>query len=168
MTPQKFEIVLSAKEFSDRFFDPEKSSKLCGACPFFGARWACPPFEKSFDPLGFSRVKIFARRAEVEGDLTASNAAARAEFDRDMLMLEAETAGSLAMFAGSCANCELDKCPREQNLPCPTPESMRISPESAGFDVSSLSEELFALKIDWGKDGGAPKTLTLVAALFFD
>jgi len=164
---EKFEIEISTKELFDRFFSPSTSSELCAKCPCFGVRWSCPPFEKKFEPLAYSRVKIFARKVKADGEIRAANAAARADFDNFMLAAEKGKPSSLAMFAGGCANCELDECPRVKNLPCPMPEKMRISPEAAGYDVSKIAKELFGLDMDWGA-AGAPQTLTLTAALFFD
>ena len=49
----RFEAELSIDELLNKYFDFEKTHKLCSACPGYAQTWACPPFD--FEPEDFFR-----------------------------------------------------------------------------------------------------------------
>ncbi|MBQ6534863.1 MAG: hypothetical protein IJI37_06800 [Opitutales bacterium] len=161
-----FELTVSSEEFFSRFADESMSAELCKKCPEYGVRWSCPPYAETLNLRAFSKARIVVRRVDARGDVAAAHFAERAGFDALMLSLERKL-GGVAFFAGKCANCALEKCPRAENRPCAFPEKMRRSLEGAGFDVSRAVSELFGEKIEWDKGGAKAKSATLVAALFF-
>ena len=61
--------------------------------------------------------------------------------------------------------------PKEQGLPLNAAQEL-ILPERRridyGFDVALISQELFGIKLRWGKDGLLPEYLVIVCALFYN
>ena len=49
-----------------------------------------------------------------------------------------------------------------------TPHLVRPSLEAYGFDVALITQELFGIKLRWGKDGLLPEYLVIVCALFYN
>ncbi len=49
----RFETELSIDELLSKYFDFEKTHKLCSACSGYAQTWACPPFD--FEPEDFFR-----------------------------------------------------------------------------------------------------------------
>lgn len=166
---EEFETVLPAAEFAARFCDAEKSVRLCEKCPNYGTRWACPPFDEKFDIDAFSEVRIIVRRIKISGGFDETYKRARLDFDACILRRESQSAaGTLGMFAGSCANCPLEECTRKIGRKCIRADGLRTSLEAVGFDVSKIARELFGLEIEWdGANGRAAENLTLVSALFY-
>ena len=41
----RFETELSIDELLSKYFDFEKTHKLCSACSGYAQTWACPPFD---------------------------------------------------------------------------------------------------------------------------
>ncbi len=158
---------MPAGEFVGRFFDGKMSAELCKKCPHYGKRWACPPFAEPFDFSPFSHAEIVLRRVENVGDFEKTYFEARKDFDLRILKSESEYAVATGLYAGSCANCPLEKCGRERGEKCPFAADLRYSLEALGFDVSKIARELFGVDIEWKSKGKSPKFATLVAALFF-
>jgi len=92
----------------------------------------------------------------------------RCDIETKMLRLEAERHGLALAFAGRCLYCPGGKCARESGLSCLHPDKARASLESYGFDVTAISDELFATPILWGVNNKLPRYLTLVSALFYN
>lgn len=172
--------IFSAKIGSlSKYRDIPKFEAFCMQCPNYGRKWACPPFPSGAESFfgGRTHAHIMAMKVSTE---SAPNIAgvrgawelakeitdgARMEFDRLLLDAEKKHAGSIALFAGTCANCPETPCPRKSGRPCPRPDKMRHSLESIGYDVAAISEELLGIKMLWAKDGQLPPYLTLVGAL---
>ncbi len=163
----RLEKTILIDELFDNFFDKNASLKLCEKCKNYGAMWSCPPFENPIEIGKFKRVSLILRRVKNSGDFFQTFLSARKDFDKELLLLESERTGSLAFFAGSCVNCQLEKCARKIGKTCPF-ANMRTSLEAIGFNVEKISEELFDTKIDWLKNDKTPEYLTLIGALFFD
>lgn len=165
---EKFETVLDTADFVARFCDEEKSVRLCEKCPYYGTRWACPPFAEKFDVSAFSKVYVVARRIKLSGGFFETYKCARLEFDAEILRREHEAgSGAVGMFAGSCANCPLEECTRKSGRQCIRADSLRTSLEAVGFDVSKIARELFGIEIEWdGANGHSAENLTLVSAIF--
>ena len=172
--------IFSAKiEELSEYQDIPKFEAFCMQCPNYGKKWACPPH--FFDIKSFFRGRRHAHIVAMKiptdtfagkgGNIDVWELAkkitdmARLEFDELLLEAEKRHPNSLALFAGTCANCPEDVCPRENGLPCVRPEKMRQSLESLGYDVAAISEEKLGIKMLWAKDGRLPPYLTLVGAL---
>ena len=172
--------IFSAKiEKLSEYQDIPKFEAFCMQCPNYGKKWACPPH--FFDIKSFfgkrKHAHIIALKVPTEAFAGKSenrdvwalakeiSDRARLEFDELLLDAEKRFPGSLALFAGTCANCPENICPREKGLPCVRPEKTRQSLESLGYDVAAISEEKLGIKMLWAKDGKLPPYLTLVGAL---
>jgi len=55
---------------------------------------------------------------------------------------------------------------RATGKPCISPERVRPSLESLGFDVSLISAELLNIEMKWSKNGILPEYFTLVSGFF--
>ena len=108
------------------------------------------------------------RRVENDGALEKTYYNSRKIFDEFMLAQEFAKQGSLALFAGSCVDCPLEKCARLGEKECPFNNKMRTSLEALGFDVSKIAKDVFNTEILWSSNNSQPTYTTLVAGLFFD
>ena len=165
---QQFQKTLKVSEFVEKFLDESASVRLCKTCGNYGSKWSCPPFAKPFNFQKYQNINIVLRRVENNESLEQTFYKARGDFDRFMLEQETQQKGSLALFAGSCVNCPLEKCTRVDAKECPFSNTMRTSLEALGFDVSKIAKEIFDIEILWNATDENPKYTTLVASLFFD
>ena len=146
----------------------------CKACANYAKVWSCPPYPSGYlrfaIPKTCPEALLIRRRAKLApGELDGKSAAEtfkllRKDFDPYVLDIERHTPGGFALLAGSCCNCLCGsgECPRKSGLPCPTPEKLRPSLESLGFDAEKILEKFFGERFFWGEK---PKELTLLAAV---
>ena len=165
---QQLQQTFKVSDFIEKFFDESVSVRLCKGCDNYGKRWSCPPFAKPFDFQKYQNISVVLRRIENVDTLEKTYYSARKDFDDFMLLRESKTQGSLALFAGSCVNCSLEKCARIESKECPFKDKMRTSLEAIGFDVSKIAKEIFDVEILWNNSTEKPKYTTLIAGLFFD
>ncbi|MBE6413836.1 MAG: hypothetical protein E7035_04700 [Verrucomicrobiaceae bacterium] len=153
----------------DKFKLPEL---LCGNCPAYNKRWACPPF--SFSANEIIADKKFANLVAIKIKPTQKNLLpriiideARIFFDALFYDIEALYKGSILLLAGSCICEQSENCPKQKNLPCVQKDKMRYSLEALGYDVTKISEELLNTKILWQTDV-QPEYFTLVYCICSD
>jgi len=165
-------------ELMERYYDRPKFLEYCKACPNYGNRWSCPPYD--FDPEGILRqyevvnvigVQVLydeATRAsmdtkeKVDAYTLASLDAVKQPMLPALLDAERSLPGSRAFISGNCKVCAT--CAREMGMPCLHPDQMRYSLESLGFDVGALTQDVLGITIVWDP-GHLPAYYTLVAAL---
>lgn len=167
---QRLSAEVMVDEFLQTCVDVEKFLGYCRECDSYTKRWSCPPFD--FDPLDFwrryqtlrleCRVLTPGPGAELK-HLWDGIWQEKQKLDAELLALEADYPGSMALSAGSCKHCA--KCTRPEGLPCRQPHKMRHSIEALGGDVGKTGELYFNHPLLWIKDGEMPAYLTLICGL---
>ncbi len=168
---------ISVKEFIADYVDVPRFSAGCEKCPEYGKTWACPPYDFDRPELisRFDTVLLVAKKTELDderifpSDEELKNAweelllPVNTALNDELLALEADSPGSLALFAGGCGECEV--CSREADLPCVHPEKCRYSPEALCADVVKILEDLFSENVEWAEKGRLPKKYVLLGGL---
>lgn len=164
------ETVADLKDYLCQYVDPAKFLACCEACPNYNQVWSCPPYD--FSPLSvwqnYDEIRLMARFL-IPGENRDGQALVRAlhqekqRFHQELLALEAQYPGSLALSCGSCDACPV--CSRKEGLPCRHPEQMRCSIESLGGDVGKTAQDYFHKPILWMEGNIAPDYLMLVGGL---
>ena len=162
-------------EFRRDLVDVPRFLGYCLDCPNSGQFWSCPPF--GFDPMAlwarygqlllyvrkvtFTKDRLFPleRRAFEERELPKIKGA----MARELLLMEAERPGSLALFPGRCDWCAV--CARTEGQPCRTPGRMRYSIEALGGDCGGALERYFGETLQWAKGNRLPEQLLLLGGL---
>ena len=175
----KLKIEMPAEEFVKGYVDVPRFLSCCEKCPCFGKTWACPPYD--FDPVSvwsrFSSVMLYGKKLvlgeslretamEPEAVLRLSGFIfenARKALLEELMAMEHEHIGSLALSAGGCSFCEV--CTRGEGLPCRLPEKLRYSVESLGGDVSKALRECFGVELKWAENGRLPEYFVVLGAL---
>ncbi len=147
----------------------------CQDCPHYGQFWSCPPFD--FDPMTlweryegllllvrrvtFAKDRLFPgeRRAFEENELPKIKGA----MARELLAMEADRPGSLALFPGRCDWCPV--CARVESKPCRMPDRMRRSIEALGGDCGGIMERFFGQKLQWASGNRLPEQMILLGGL---
>ena len=108
----RFETELSIDELLSKYFDFEKTHKLCSACSGYAQTWACPPFD--FEPEDFFRqysvFRLIVDRIDNAGAADVDEAQQRLftekdRYDQEMLDLEKSIPGSYGLAAQECVQC---------------------------------------------------------------
>jgi len=165
--------------FVEECVDIPRFARCCGLCPNHGKLWSCPPF--SFSPQAvwaqYSTLLLQCRVIDVPEDLQTRSMSQQEINDQsrsllkphkqamlqEMLALEQQLPGSLALDAGSCDRCAL--CSRSEGLPCRYPEALRYSVEALGGDVCKALKLYFGKEILWGTEGYMPAYYILLGGL---
>ena len=165
--------TLPMEEFARRFRLNIPVEQLCGACPNYGRRWACPPLSPADCITHYSTIEVWVVQiTPAQPDLPLSEAhtiinAQRAVVEPLMLAREAELHGRAALFTGLCPHCPHQQCARIAGEPCRHPELVRPSLEALGFNLGEVTRELFNIDMLWGRHGRLPQYLTLVGAVCY-
>ena len=165
------EAHLSAAENS-RMHEFKLPNLLCGNCPSFANRWACPPYSSEIEaPIKTKKVSnlIALKIIPIEKQASAKDIIddAREHLDFIFYNLEATQKNSSLLLAGSCICPISNNCSRRRNFLCARPEKMRYSLESLGYDVVKIAKKIFDIDILWQSDG-LPQYFTLVYAICSD
>ena len=162
-------------EFMRDLVDVPRFLGYCRDCPNFGQYWSCPPF--NLDPMeiwgryeqlllyarkvSFTKDRLFPleRRAFEERELPKIKGA----MARELLAMEAERPGSLALFPGRCDWCPV--CARTEGKPCRTPDRMRYSIEALGGDCGGALERYFGESLQWASGNRLPEQLLFLGGL---
>lgn len=173
------ENKIAVSDYVRDYVDVPRFLECCKACPNYGVKWSCPPYD--FDPLGlwtqFREFLIFGVKIglcdeiigadynapEINKEIRAVFAAEKKKLMERAYALEKENPGSLGLSAGSCSICA--ECSKKSGAPCRRPELMRYSIESLGGDVCATAEKLLATPIKWAKGGKTPEYFVLVCGL---
>jgi predicted metal-binding protein len=170
---------LPLKDFYERFVDIPRCAAACAACPDHGGTWACPPFEadpeaiwQSFDTIMLLAKKVVPSAEALERVYTGQEllrafdsilTPVKRSLINELLALEKQIPGSLALSAGGCDIC--DTCTRPMGLPCRAPEKKRFSIEAIGGDAVGAIEKLLGESILWAEEGRLPAHFILIGAL---
>ena len=178
---EEFEAKVSVQEYREHCLDIPRIRGYCQACENYGKRWSCPPFTEPSECLWdrYETIWIFGRKLLLSQELqdeeismdemtARSKALLHPEKERllgELLELERQFPGSLALSAGSCEGCPPKQCARAEGKPCLHPERLRCSLESLGGDVVQTASRYLNQEILWGKAGHFPPSYLLVGAL---
>ena len=168
--------TISTEELIRHFRNEEEVSGYCRECENFGESWGCPPFDFDVEDRlkQYKEVLLVATKITPKEKGLPLNAAQeliqpeRRRIDKRLLCLEKEYSGLACSYVGKCYYCAEESCSRVCGLPCRHPHLVRPSLEAYGFDVALISQELFGIKLRWGKDGLLPEYLVIVCALFYN
>ncbi len=169
---------IAVSRYVGEYVDVPRFLECCRACPNYGARWSCPPYD--FSPLdlwkGFREFRIFGTKLvlgeaagsrwdvwERGGEVRAALAAEKQKLLDRALSLERQYEGSLGLSAGSCEIC--GECTKKYGAPCRRPDLMRYSIESLGGNVGATAENLLGTPVKWVSGGLLPDYLVLVCGL---
>ncbi len=162
-------------EFRRDLVDVPRFLGYCQDCPNYGRFYSCPPFD--FDPLAlwqrFDAIRLYAKKLVFvkdrlfPGERRAFEATelpkVKGDLVRELLAMEAETPGSLALFAGKCGLCPV--CARTEGQPCRTPNRMRYSIEALGGDCGGALERYFGETLQWASGNRLPEQIILLGGL---
>ncbi|MBQ7221848.1 MAG: hypothetical protein IJS02_00060 [Bacteroidales bacterium] len=171
------EVNLSS--FIKECVDIPRFYECCTQCPNFNVKWSCPPYDFDAEEIwkSHSTVILFASKILTPGELLSENHSpdeinaisrkllrpVKDAMADSLLKMEAETPGSLALFAGSCEIC--DVCAKKKGEPCLHPDRMRYSIESLGGNVEKALELYFNEKMLWAGNGRLPEYFILLGGL---
>ena len=170
---------IAVSDFFQECVDIPRFAECCRLCPNYGKLWSCAPYD--FSPADiwqkYSTLLLQCRVIPVPEALQRQtlcqqeiNEQSRALLQphkramlQEMLALERQFPGSLALDAGSCARCA--SCTRLEGHPCRHPEALRYSVEALGGDVCKALKLYFDKEILWGMDGHIPAYYLLLGGL---
>ena len=179
---EKNQKQVPAAQFLRDCVDVSRFEACCQACPSYGKTWTCPPFRfkprelwENYDTLLLQSRKIpvpdkLREKAFTPVELNAASKAFLFEEKRALLLelleLEKQHPGSMALAGGSCDICPAGTCARlNKQEACRHPGMMRYSIEALGGDVCKALELYFDQQILWGKDGHMPEYYILLGGL---
>ena len=176
-TREELTQTIPTEELFSRFHNEEEVGGYCRECENYGRSWGCPPFD--FDAKErlrqYQNVLLIATKITPREQGLPLNVAEelilpeRRQIDKHLLRLEKEHNGLACSYVGKCYYCtEEESCSRLCGEPCRYPQFVRPSLEAYGFDVALISQELFGIKLRWGKDGLLPEYLVIVCAIFYN
>lgn len=172
---------ITIEDYIANYRDADKFIAYCKECGRYNTCWACPPF--GFDTeeyiSAYEKAYIIGTKISIDANVIKENTGwerctkvsyqmienVRSDLDKNLLELETMFSGK-AFFAGTCHICPGDKCTRIKGKPCVTPDKIRPSLESFGFDISKTSSELLNIEMKWSRDGILPEYFTLVSGFF--
>ena len=152
---QELTAVMSVDELIELFHKPQKVWALCKACPNYGHKWGCPPF--NFDVAEmlakYRHARLFVSKIAFANDPPApaeKDAAMRSELakmESRLLDLECKCGGLASANIGGCERCKECGCTRPNGVSCRHPELVRPSLEAYGFDVAALLHSAFGVTL---------------------
>ena len=168
--------VVDRDRYVSEFRDVPTFEACCKACPNYGNRWGCPPFDhdtlqdlQPYDKVMLIGAKITPHDPKMPMDRVYE--IMRPELERlneRLLNLEREKGGMAFGFVGKCPYCNDEPCARRQGLPCRHPDVVRPSLEAYGFNVSETASKLLGIDMVWSSGKTIPRYLTLVCGLFYN
>ena len=174
-TSETLQRTVPLDEFARDLVDVPRFTGYCMDCPNHGQFWSCPPF--AFDPTSlwgrYGQLMLFVRKITFRKDRLFPGE--RRAFEqtelpkikeamaRELLDLEADRPGSLALFPGRCDWCPV--CARAEGMPCRTPERMRYSIEALGGDCGGTLERYFGESLQWAHGNRLPERLLFLGGL---
>ena len=167
--------VVDRDRYLREFRDVATFAECCRACPNYGSRWGCPPFDHDtlqdllpYDKVMIMGVKLTPHDSKMPMERVYDLMRPELEkMNRRLLDMEKERGGLAFGFVGKCERCGDAPCARVEGKPCRHPDVMRPSLEAYGFNVSKTASELLGIDMVWSKDKNVPRYLTLVCGLFF-
>ncbi len=169
-------VVVDRDRYVSEFRDVATFEECCRACPNYGRRWGCPPFDHDtlqdllpYDKVMIMGVKLTPHDPKMPMEQVYDLMRPELEkMNRRLLEMEKERGGLAFGFVGKCERCGDVPCARIEGKPCRHPSVVRPSLEAYGFNVSKTASELLGIDMVWSKDKNVPRYLTLVCGLFFN
>lgn len=167
----------------EEYHQLRKTRRYCSACPNYKKYWSCPEyaFDEALFLKEFKYMYLIAREYEIPREdkqkvigiqavaeyCKQAMQALKVESWKDLLEMEAEFPGTLALMPGNCHVCDLsgEGCARPSGQKCRHPEFMRFSLESLGFDVDAICKYEIGVLLLWPKEGHLPDKLCGVMAI---
>ncbi|MEG0379955.1 MAG: DUF2284 domain-containing protein, partial [Eubacterium sp.] len=167
----------------EEYHQLRKTRRYCAACPNYKNYWSCPEyaFDEALFLKEFKYMTLIAREYEIPREdkqkvigiqavaeyCKQAMQALKVESWKDLLEIEAEFPGTLALMPGNCHVCDLsgEGCARPSGQKCRHPEFMRFSLESLGFDVDAICKYEIGVLLLWPKEGHLPDKLCGVMAI---
>lgn len=168
--------IVDRDSYVREYRDVATFEECCRACPNYGKRWGCPPFDHDTlqDLLPYEKVMIVGVKLtphDAKMPLDRVYDLMRPELERmnsRLIQLEKDCGGLALGFVGKCERCGNAPCARIEGKPCRHPDVVRPSLEAYGFNVSETASRLLGIDMVWSKGKNVPHHLTLVCALFFN
>lgn len=161
------EYTVPVEEILADCVDVPKFLALCKACPNYGNRWSCPPYQGNmyFVWMAYDELQLVIRMVKPSPGMTEEEALRmvdreRAAFSAELLRREKEIPDAMSLAAGPCTKCG-DNCTRRIGGICRMPQELRYSIESIGGDVSKLTERYFGKSLLWIENGVLPEYFLL-------
>jgi predicted metal-binding protein len=146
---QRFYASVDVKDFLAGYVDVERFIECCKACPHYGKRRTCPPYD--FDVPALWRQYAVLDVVAIRIPSSQSYEQTEEALLDELFILEKSNPGSMCLSAGNCGVSEGDR--------------LRYSIESLGGNVDKLCRELLGVPLEWEKEGVAPGHIMLVAGL---
>lgn len=168
--------VVDRDRYVSEFRDVPTFEACCKACPNYGNRWGCPPFDHDTlqDLQPYNKVMLIGAKItphDPKMPMDRVYEIMRPELERlneRLLNLEREKGGMAFGFVGKCPYCNDEPCARRQGLPCRHPDVVRPSLEAYGFNASETASKLLGINMVWSSGKTIPRYLTLVCGLFYN
>ena len=176
---ESFQKKISVGEYIAACIDIEKFLTCCEKCRNYGMVWSCPPFYFSVEKLwnSYRTLLLYGTKITLPVSLTKQHfetemwkeqytsilKPVKERMLTELLVMEREQPGSMALSAGSCEGCAT--CARKRRKRCNRPEYMRRSIESLGGDVSKSIALYFNEKLLWAEAGCLPEHFFLLGGL---
>lgn len=178
-TTEQLSNRITVQEYLRDYVDIEKFLECCKACPDYGKKWSCPPYDfdvkdywNKFNYLYVIGTRIIIPEEEtkcshiqetLKGFLKNELSSEKKKLSIMMHSLEDKYPGSKSLSAGNCDYCK--ECLRLKGEPCCKPGQMRYSIESLGGDVGKTTKDLLGLELKWMTEGRMPEHFILVNGL---
>ncbi|MDO4287721.1 MAG: DUF2284 domain-containing protein, partial [Eubacterium sp.] len=129
----------------EEYHQLRKTRRYCAACPNYKKYWSCPEygFDEALFLKNFKYMYLIAREYEIPREdkqkifgiqpvaeyCKQAMQALKVESWQDLLMLEKQFPGTMALIPGNCHVCDLagEGCARPKGQKCRHPELMRFS-----------------------------------------
>ena len=173
---KEFVAVVDRERYVREFRDVATFEACCKACPNYGNRWGCPPFDRdtlqdleAYEKVMIIGVKLTPHAPKIPMEQVYDLMRPELErLTRRLLEMEREKQGFALGFVCTCERCGDVPCARRDGKPCRHPDVVRPSLEAYGFNVSETASKLLGIDIVWSKGKNVPRYLTLVCALFYN
>ena len=180
---KRLTATIAVEDFFKNYVDIPQFVECCKACPNYGLKWSCPPYDFEvedlwkqyktlevicdqvvFDKAAKSKEYSAEELMKVTGDIHLKE---KLRMEEELRQKEGD--GMLALAAGSCHLCST--CTRKDHPHgtakeyCAQYGKMRCSIESLGGNVAKVCEELLGQTIQWISGNQLPDHLMLVGGL---
>lgn len=180
---KQLRATISVTDFLKEYVDIDQFLACCQACPNYGQKWSCPPYDFDVESYwkGFQTLEIFCHQLVFDKEAKEKSYSNQEIMDitnavhiKEKNSMEddlrsCETPEIAALSAGSCHLCE--SCTRKEQPGgtaegcCAQFEKMRHSMEALGGNVSKVCEDLLHTPIQWISGDKLPDYLMLVGGL---
>ena len=179
----KKSVLLNTDLLLREYLDVELFIGFCRRCNNYGKKWSCPDLQfNALEKIGeydkfllrmitinYDTDKIDYLRSLPVGDIKKQSFHIESRiFNNELLQTEESLKNAMAVYSTTCILCAKGSCTRPQGKPCRHPETMRVSLEAMGINVTKLVKDLFCHEILWEKNDVLPEYYTLAGGVFFN